>query len=55
MTVDGVKMGVTDGFKAVLEKNGLGREEGESMSDWSARCKAWVRETSFGNMIRGIT
>ena len=55
ITIDGKTMNILNGLKLQLEKNGLGREEGESMTDWGNRCRAWTNKTPYGNMIKGIT
>jgi len=42
-------MKVPAAFKLQLEKMGLGRKEGESMADWSGRCRAWAgKQGSYG-------
>ena len=51
MIYDGEKMSVPKALKLKLENMGLGREEGESMDDWSGRCKAWAGKTRYGKYI----
>ena len=55
ITIDGKTMNILNGLKLQLEKNGLGREEGESMQDWSDRCRAWTNKTPYGKIIEGAT
>ena len=39
INISGKNMKVKDALKLQLEKMGLGRKEGESMTDWSGRCR----------------
>jgi len=39
ITIDGNNMKAPTALKLQLEKMGLGRKEGESMTDWSGRCR----------------
>ena len=41
-------MSVPEAFKLQLKKSGLARKEGESMTDWSNRCRAWSNKTRLG-------
>ena len=47
MNIDGKTMSVPEAFKLQLEKLGLNRKEGETMSDWSKRCQAGVKKTKY--------
>jgi hypothetical protein len=47
MNIDGKTMSVPEAFKLQLEKQGLNRKEGETMSDWSKRCQAGVKKTRY--------
>ena len=55
MTIDGEKMSLPDAFKLQLGKLGLGRKEGESIDQWSSRCKAWTNKTPYGKIIKEAT
>jgi hypothetical protein len=46
-------MKVPTAFKLQLEKMGLGRKEGESMADWSGRCRTWASPTKYGKILEG--
>ena len=48
MNINGKTMSVPEAFKLQLKKSGLARKEGESMTDWSNRCRAWSNKTRLG-------
>ena len=49
MNIDGETMSLPEAFKLQREKSGLARKEGESMTDWSGRCRAWAgKQGSYG-------
>jgi hypothetical protein len=47
MNIDGETMSLPEAFKLQLKKSGLARKEGESMTDWSGRCKAWATNSRY--------
>jgi len=55
ITIDGNNMKVPTAFKLQLEKMGLGRKDGESMADWSSRCRTWASPTKYGKILEGKT
>jgi len=53
INISGKNMKVKDALKLQLEKMGLGRKEGESMADWSGRCRTWASPTKYGKILEG--
>lgn len=51
MRIDGKTMGIPEAFKLQLEKMGLNRKDGESVSDWSNRCQTYAKSTALGKII----